>query len=101
MVQTPNGNSLLLVTVNGKSGPAVLAKILGDFIRYTFCAHKYEYLGVLRRNLVEMLDEFGPLLELAADFDELLNVVVGRELHRTNVDLNEVLEEILLIGKLA
>lgn len=42
-----------------------------------------------------MLDELVALLKLAADFDNLLDVMVCSELHGANVDLDGIAQEIL------
>lgn len=42
-----------------------------------------------------MLEELRPLLEVSADDDVLLNVVVRSELHRADVDLHKVVQEVL------
>lgn len=76
--------------MDGESWPAVLAKVFGDVVRNAFRPDKYKYLSVLRADLIKMSDQLSTLLEVAADFDNLLNVVVGSEFHRPNVDLNHV-----------
>lgn len=81
--------------MDGKSWPAVLTKVFGDVVRNAFRPNKYEYLGVLRADLIKMPDQLSTFFEVAADFDNLLDVVVGSELHRPNVDLNHVFQEVL------
>lgn len=88
---------LFLVTVDGQRWPSILTKVLGDVVRDSFCPDENEHLRVFLTYLVEVLDEFCPLLEIAADIDDLLNVVVGGELRRADVNLNEVLQEVLQI----
>lgn len=87
--------ALLLVSVDGQRGPPILTEILCDVVRNTLGADEDEDLGVLLGDLLEVLDELGPLLEVAHDLDNLLDVVVRSKLHGTNVDLDEVLQEIL------
>ena len=84
--------------MDGQSWPSVLTEVLGDVVRNTLGANEDEHLRVLLADLVQVLDELRPLLEVADDLDDLLDVVVGSELHRTNVDLNEVLQEVLMKG---
>lgn len=90
---------LLLVAVDGKSGPAILTKVLGDIVRNPLSADEDEDLGVFLAYLIQMLDELRPLFKVAADFDNLLDVVVGGKLSRANVDLDKILQEVLQ-GKL-
>jgi hypothetical protein len=86
---------LFLVTVNGEGGPAVLTQILRDIVGHTLGGDEDEHLGVLRADLVQVLDELVPLLKVAANFNDLLDVRVGSQFHGTNVHLNEILEEVL------
>jgi hypothetical protein len=46
-----------------------------------------------------VLDKLRPLVKVAADLDDLRDVVVGGQLHRANVDLDEVVEEVLNTNK--
>ena len=82
--------------MDGQSGPAVLAKVLGDVVCDTLRANEDKNLRVLLADLVEVLNKLRPLLELGADLNDLSNVVVGSELHGPDVHLDEILEEILL-----
>lgn len=50
---------------------------------------------MLLANLVKVLDQFVALLEVTADFNDLLNIVVGSELKGSNIDLYKVFQEIL------
>lgn len=75
--------------------PSVLTKVLGDIIRNPFGGHEDEHLGILCADFLKVIDKLCPLLEVAANFDNLLDVVVGGQLHRSDVDLDHVLEEIL------
>ena len=88
-------NVLLLVAMDSKSRPTVLAKILGDIVRNSLGTDEDENLGVFLADLIQVLDELRSLLEIAANFYDLLNVVVGSKLSRTNVDLDEIFQEIL------
>lgn len=87
--------------MDSKSWPSVLTEVFGDVVRNTFRSDEYQYLGILSTDLIKMFDQFGALLEIAADFNELLNVVVGGELHRSDVDLDHVFQEILQIVSLS
>ena len=78
-----------------KRRPAVLTQILCDLIRYVLSAEKDQDLGILSANLVKMLDQLGLLLKVAADFDNLLDIVVRSEIHGAGVDLDHARKEIL------
>lgn len=84
--------------MDGQRRPSILTEVLGDVVCYSFCTDKDEYLRVLLTDLIEVLDEFRTLLKVAADLDDLLNIVVGGELRRTDVNLDEVLQKVLDIG---
>ena len=88
-------NVLLLVAMDSKSRPTVLAKILGDIVRNSLGTDEDENLGVFLADLIQVLDELRSLLEITANFDDLLNVVIGSKLSRTNVDLDEIFQEVL------
>lgn len=81
--------------MDGKRWPAILAQILGNVVRNSLRADKDQDLGVLLADLVEVLDKLGSLLEVTADLDNLLDAVIGGELGRADVNLNEILQEIL------
>jgi hypothetical protein len=81
--------------VNGQCWPSILTKVLGDVVRDALSTDKDEHLGVLAADLVEMLDEFVALLKVAADFNDLFDVVVGSEFHGADVNLNKVFQEVL------
>lgn len=87
--------------MDGQCRPSVLPEVLGDVVCDTLRTNKDEHLGVLLADLVEVLDELRPLLKLSTDLDDLGNVVVGGELHGSDVHLNEVLEEILQVVRSA
>jgi hypothetical protein len=80
--------------VNGKRWPSVLSKVLGNVVGDPLGGGEDDDLGVLVRDGVEMLDEFASLLEVGANLDELLDVVIGGELHGSNVDLDGVGQEV-------
>ena len=81
--------------MNGKRRPAILAKVFRDIIRDPLSANKDENLSILSADDIKMLDQLGTLLKVTADFNELCDVMICRELHRTNIDLNKVPQEIL------
>ena len=85
--------------MDGKCRPAILTKVLGNVVRDTLGADEDEHLGVLLADLLEVLDKLRPLLEVTDDVDNLRDVVVRGQLHRTDVDLDEVLEEILHVSR--
>ena len=82
--------------MNCESGPSILTEVTRDIVRNTLGADENEHFRVLLTDLVEVLDQLCPLLKVAANFDNLRDVVVRRQLHRTDVDLNEVLQEVLV-----
>lgn len=88
-------NSLLLVTMNGECWPTVLTKVFRDVVCDPLSADKDENLSVLSADDIKMFDQLAAFLEVAADFDDLGNVMVRSELHRTNIDLDKVFQEIL------
>ena len=72
--------------MDGKSRPAVLTEVFGNVVRNTFRSDKYQYFSILSADLIKMFDQLGALLKVAADFDDLLDVVVGGKLHGPYVD---------------
>jgi hypothetical protein len=88
-------HELFFVTMNGKGGPTILTKVLGDIVCDTLCGNEDEDLGILCADLVEVLDELVALFEVTANLNDLLNIWVSSELHGANVDLNHVTKEIL------
>lgn len=75
--------------------PAILTEVLGDVVRCTLGADKDEDFGVFVGDLVEVLQELVTLIEFRADLDHLCDVHVSSELHRTDIDLDVVSEEVL------
>jgi hypothetical protein len=65
---------LLLVTVDGKRGPSVLTEVLGQVVGDPLGTDEDEDLGVLRRDLLEVLDQLAALLKVGADLDDLSDV---------------------------
>ena len=74
--------------------PSVLSKVLGDIVGDSLGSGEDDDLSVLVGDGIEVLDELSSLLEVGADLDELLDVVVGGELHGSDVDLDGVGKEI-------
>lgn len=42
-----------------------------------------------------MLDELVPLFKVTADFNDLLDIMIGRQFKRADVDLNKIFQEVL------
>jgi hypothetical protein len=82
------------VTVNSQRGPSVLPQELGEVVRDTLGAHEDENLCVLLTDLIEVLDELSTLFKVGAHLDVLSDVVVGGEVHGTDVDLDKVVLEV-------
>lgn len=78
-----------------QSGPSILPQIFRDIVSNPFGAYEDQDFSIFRADLVQVLDQFRPLLEIAADLDDLLDVVVRGQLHGTNVDLDHILQEVL------
>jgi hypothetical protein len=78
-------NLLFLVTMNGECWPAVLTKVFRDLVCDPLSADKDENLSVLSADDIKMFDQLGAFLKVAADFDELGDVMVRCELHRTKL----------------
>jgi hypothetical protein len=86
--------------VNSQCGPTVLTEILSDIIGHPFGSNKDKDFGILCANLVQVLDQFVPLFEVTDNIDDLLDVMVGGQLHGSYVDLDHILEEILDQGRM-
>ncbi|KAI6773718.1 hypothetical protein HG531_000567 [Fusarium graminearum] len=75
--------------------PSVLAKESGDLVSNSLCANENEDLVLLvLHDLLHVLNHAVTLLHLGNNLNDLCNSVVGSKLHGTNVDLDEVLEEV-------
>lgn len=83
--------------MDSQGWPSIRTKILCDIIGNAFGANKDENFGVFGTNLIKVLNQFRPFFEVAADFNNLLNVVVGCEIHRSDIDLYHVLQKVLNI----
>jgi len=81
--------------MDSKGRPAILTEVLGDVVRCALGADKDEDFGIFVGDLVEMLQELVTLIEIGADVNDLSDVRVCSELHRTDVDLDVVLKEVL------
>lgn len=60
-----------------QSGPTILPQIFRDVVSNPFGPYEDQNLGIFGADLIQVLDQFCPLLEIAADLDDLLDVVVG------------------------
>jgi hypothetical protein len=76
-------------------GPSILAEESSDLVSNSLCADKDEDLVLLvLHNLLKVLDHAVTLLHVCDNLDNLCDTVVGSKLHGTNVDLDEILEEV-------
>lgn len=79
-----------------KRRPAVLTKESGDLVSNALGACEDQNLVVLvAHDSLEVLGHAVTLLEFGADLNDLLNAVVSRQIHGTDVDLDPVL---LVVG---
>lgn len=67
---------LFFVSVYRQSGPTILPQIFRDIISNPFSPYKNQDFGIFRADLIQVLDQFRPLLEIAADLDDLLDVMI-------------------------
>jgi hypothetical protein len=81
--------------VDGKCWPSVGSEVFGEVIGNSLGTNENEDLGILARDLLEVLEEPVSLVVLGNNLDDLLDIVVGGQLERTNVDLDKVVLEIL------
>jgi hypothetical protein len=81
--------------VDGKCWPSVGSEVFGEIIGNSLGTNEDEDLGVLARDLLEVLEEPVSLVVLGNNLDDLLDIVVGSQLEGTNVDLDKVVLEIL------
>lgn len=81
--------------MNGEGRPAILSKILCNVVGNALGADEDQDLRVFLADLIQVLDQFVPLFEITANFNDLTNVVVRSEFHRSNIDLNEIFQKIL------
>lgn len=86
---------LFFVPVNSKGRPALLSKIFCNIVRNSLSSHKNKDFRVFCTNLIEVFDQLVTLFEVAANFHDLLYVVVCGQLHRTDVDLYHIPKEVL------
>jgi len=66
--------------MDSKSRQAVSTEVFGNVVRNTFHSDKCQYFSILRTDLIKMFDQLGALLKVAADFDDLLDIVVGSKI---------------------
>lgn len=72
-----------------------MTKIFRNVIGNTLRGDEDEHFRVLVADDIEVLEELAALLEVGTDLDVLGDVVIGGELHGTDVHLDEVVQEIL------
>jgi hypothetical protein len=81
--------------VDGKGGPAILAEEASNLVSNALGADEDEDLVLLVvHDLLKVLDHAITLLHVSDNLHDLCDAVVGSKLHGTNVDLDEVVEEI-------
>lgn len=83
--------------MDGESGPAVLTEEAGDVVGDTLGAGEDEDLVLVLaalHDLLKMLDHAITLLGLGNNLDDLGDAVVGSQIHGTDVDLDEVGQEV-------
>jgi len=91
LVEHPVALVLLLVTVDGKCWPAILAKEAGDIVGDALGAGEHKDLaGLVLHDLLDVPEHLVALLELRNDLDLLGDTVVGGKLHGTDSDLDPV-----------
>ena len=81
--------------MDGKCWPSIRTQVLGDVISNPLSAHEDEDFRAFLTDLIKVFNQFGSLLEVGADRNDLANVMVSCQFHRANIDLNEVVQEIL------
>ena len=67
--------------MNGKCWPAVLTKVFRDIVRNSLSSNKDENLGILSADDIKVFDQLGTFLKVTANFNNLGDVMVRRELH--------------------
>jgi hypothetical protein len=72
---------LRLVTVDSQRRPSILSQEFGKVVGDSLGTNENQNLAVLLGNLIEVLDKLVSLLKVSADFDDLLDVVVGGQVH--------------------
>ena len=81
--------------MNSEGWPPVMTKILCYVVGHSFSTDKDENFSIFLANLLQMLDEFVALLKLAANINDLLDIMVRSELHGADIDLNKITQKIL------
>lgn len=81
--------------MDSKRRPAILTEILSNVVRCPLGADKDEDFCIFVGDLIEVLKQLVTLIKIGADFDHLCDVHISSELHRTDIDLDVVFEEIL------
>lgn len=65
--------------MDSQGRPTILTEVLRNIICYSLGANEDQDLSVLLADLVQVLDELRTLFKITANFDDLLDVVVGRK----------------------
>lgn len=87
--------TLALVAVNRVGMVALTLNHFENVFNLLFCFHEDNtFVGCVRRDGLQQVKQFAFLLVLLAHLDVLRNVVVGRQVERSNVDLNVVVQEV-------
>ena len=81
--------------MNSERRPAILTKVFRDIVCNALRADEDEHLRILVADDIEMLQQLSSFFEVGADFDDLCDVMISRELHRTNSHLNKIVQEVL------
>ena len=90
-----NQDLLLFISMNSKGRPALLTKIFCNIVRNSLSGDKNKDLRIFCANLIKVFDQLVALFEVAANFNDLLDVVVCGQLHRTDIDLYHIPKEVL------
>lgn len=78
-----------------KRGPSVLAEEASDVVGDTLgTSEDKDLVGAGLHDLLHVLDHALAFLEVGHDLDDLRNAVVSRQVHRTDVDLDVIIEEV-------
>ena len=82
--------------MNGQGRPAILAQVLRDVVCDALGTYEDQDLSIFLTNLVQVLDEFRTLFKVAADLNNLLDIMIGGKFCGADIDLNKVFQEILI-----
>jgi len=114
LIQNPITLVLLFVSVNCKTGPSILTEEPCNLVCSSFCSSEdktftefivhnllkvfdkaitLRFVSFNTRNIVQ-ISNITYLIVIVHDLNDLLNVVVGREIQGTNINLNEIVQEV-------